>query len=296
MLRKRLYTFIVAGNSGGRIWRLSVPFPVIVAAGIMALVGLIAVGAGTLSYGRMILKVVDYENRISENDSLRTENHSYKVQTAQLGEKIDFLENISRKLEVFSGMRSPKAPGGIGGVASDNLSTPRPISQDPLASITAYNKKVTTLEESIRALDNHITEKVLSLAAQPSLMPVRGYITAGMGRRPDPFNPSQSESHPGVDISAQTGARIIAPADGTVIFAGQRAGYGNMVIIDHKFGITTRYAHLQRISVQVGQHVSRTDILGYVGSSGKTTGPHLHYEVWYNSRPVNPARFFPEVG
>jgi murein DD-endopeptidase MepM/ murein hydrolase activator NlpD len=242
----------------------------------------------------MLLKVLDYENRISENDKLRTENHNYKVQTAQLGEKIDFLETLSHKLEIFSGIKSPNAVGGVGGGTSNNQA--RPVPPDPIASLAAYTKKVSSLEGSYRSLDNLITENVLWLAAQPNIMPVKGYITEGWGRRPDPFNPAVTEHHPAVDISAPKGSRIVAPADGVVIFSGQRAGYGNMVVLDHKFGMTTRYGHLQRIDVQVGQHISRGEIIGSVGETGRTTGPHLHYEVWQRNIPVNPARYFPKIG
>jgi murein DD-endopeptidase MepM/ murein hydrolase activator NlpD len=262
--------------------------------GVLAVVGGIAVSAGTLSYGRMLMKVFDYENRISENDKLRTENHNYKVQTAQLGEKIDFLETLSHKLEIFSGMKSPQAVGGVGGGSGNNHT--QPVPPDPIASLAAYNKKVSALENNYRALDALITDSVLWQAAQPNVLPVRGYLTAGWGRRPDPLNPSQTESHTGVDISAPKGKGVVAAADGMVIFAGPRAGYGNIVVIDHKFGTSTRYGHLQRIDVQVGQHVSRNEIIGSVGETGKATGPHLHYEVWQHNIPVNPAKFFPKIG
>ena len=293
MFKKRLYTFIVASHAEGRIWRLSFPYWVLSLGGIFALVGVIAVGGAALQYGRMLITVVDYEYRLSENDALRTENHQYKVQTAELGEKIDFLETLYHKLMVFSGMNSEKAVGGVGGgISRDTLSQPRPSSAGTLQSIAAYDRKVSSLEDRFRDLDNEITDQVLWEAALPNIQPVRGYVTAGWGRRPDPFDPAASESHSGVDISAAKGSRVIAPADGTVIFAGQRAGYGNMVVVDHKFGMTTRYAHLQRIAVQVGRHVSRYEIIGYVGDSGRTTGPHLHYEVWQYNRSVNPLTFF----
>jgi len=294
LFKKRLYTYIVAGHSAKSVWHLSIPYTALAAIGVLVLVGLAAISAGTLSYGRMLFKVLDYEDRVSENDRLRTENHNYRVQTAQLGEKIDFLETLSHKLEIFSGMRSPNAVGGVGGGSGSTQARPTP--PDPLASLAAYNKKVSTLEGSYRALDNVITENVLWLAAQPNIMPVKGYITEGWGRRPDPFNPSATENHPAVDISAPKGKSIVAPADGIVIFAGPRAGYGNMVVLDHKFGITTRYGHLQRVGVQVGQRVSRGEIIGSVGETGRTTGPHLHYEVWQHNVPVNPVRFFPKIG
>ncbi len=291
MFKKRLYTFIVANHAGGRVWRVSLPYSVLAICCIFALVGFLAVGAGALQYGKLLLKVVDYEHRISENDALRSENHEYKVQTAQLGERVDFLETLSHKLMVFSGMSSDKSVGGVGGMSSEALSNPRPTSAGALQAIASYDKKAASLEEKFRDLDNQITDQVLYEAASPNMLPVRGYITAGYGSRPDPFDPGSREIHQGVDISAPMGSRIVAPADGIVLFAGPYAGYGNMIVIDHKFGMTTRYAHLQRISVQVGQHVSRDDIIGYVGMSGRSTGPHLHYEVWHLNRPVNPLRY-----
>jgi len=292
MLKKRLCTFIVTSHGGEKVWRLSLPYSVLLTVGAIAIVGIVAFGAGAVEYGKMLFRVVDYERRLSENDELRSENNTYKVQAAQLGEKIDFLETLSRKLMVFSGISSEKTVGGIGGA----LNQPRPAAANLAQSLASYNKKITSLEDSYRYLDNRITEGVLYEAAQPSIMPVKGYVTGGWGRRQDPFDPTLSESHPGIDISAPLGSRIIAPADGTVIFAGQRAGYGNIVVIDHKFGLTTRYGHLQRMEVQVGQHVSRGEIIGSVGMSGRSTGPHLHFELWRDSRPINPLKFLQARG
>jgi murein DD-endopeptidase MepM/ murein hydrolase activator NlpD len=116
-----------------------------------------------------------------------------------------------------------------------------------------------------------------------------------MGRRKNPFNPSLKEFHPGVDISAPYGSRVVAPADGTVIFAGRRAAYGNMVAIDHRFGITTRYGHLYKVNVKVGQRVCRYDVIGYVGNSGRSTGPHLHFEIWVHNRLVDPLKFLSQA-
>jgi murein DD-endopeptidase MepM/ murein hydrolase activator NlpD len=291
MFKKRLYTFIVANHAGGKVRRLSLPYSILTLGGIFALVGVLAVGAAALQYGKLLIKVVDYQHRISENDALRSENHEYKVQTAQLGEKVDFLETLSHKLMVFSGMNSDKSVGGVGGVSKDTLSKPRPISAGALQAIASYDKKASSLEERLRDLDNQISDQVLYEAASPNILPVKGYITEGYGSRPDPFDPAARETHLGVDISAPMGSRVVASADGVVIFSGQRAGYGNMIVIDHKFGWTTRYAHLQRINVQVGQRVSRNEIIGSVGVSGRSTGPHLHYEMWHFNQPVNPLKY-----
>jgi murein DD-endopeptidase MepM/ murein hydrolase activator NlpD len=292
MFRKRLYTFIVASHAGGKVWRLSLPYSVLMTLGICAILGVLVLGGAAFQYGKMLLKVIDYDHRLSENDALRSENYEYRVQTAQLGEKVDILETLSHKLMVFSGIYSDKAVGGVGGMSKDTLTRPRSASAGSLQSIASYDKKLSLLDTKFRDLNNRITDGILLASAAPNLQPVNGYITGGWGSRPDPFDPSVREHHSGVDISAPLGSRIIAPADGTVIFAGQRAGYGNIIVIDHKFGFTTRYAHLQRMNVKVGQHVSRAEVIGYVGWSGRATGPHLHYEVWQNGRCLNPTKFF----
>ena len=124
----------------------------------------------------------------------------------------------------------------------------------------------------------------------PSLWPVRGRLTAGFGDRMDPFN-GEGTFHSGVDISTGFGEEVRAAADGIVVAADRNAGYGRVVVVDHGAGITTWYAHLSAYRVAAGQAVQRGDIIGYVGSSGRSTGPHLHYEVRLYDAPVNPWRF-----
>ena len=292
MRNKKLYTFVVASHAVSKVWRLSVPYPVVLTIGAFAVLGIaVAVSAG-YKYASMALKVVDYEHLLAENDAFRAENHSYRIQTAQLGEKIDFLESLAHKLEIVSGMNAENGVGGVGGFSRDSFSQPLPESAGTLRSIDLYNKTVGTLEETYRDLGENLSREVLVASAVPDRMPVRGYVSGAMGTREDPFNPSMTEHHTGLDISAPYGSPVQAPADGVVIFAGQREGYGNIVVIDHKFGTVTRYGHLSKMNVEVGQRVCRSDVIGYVGTSGRTTGPHLHYEVWLYNRPRNPKNFF----
>ena len=292
MLKKRLYTFIVApSHADAKLWRVSLPYYVLVAIALLAGVGIITAGAATYHYGRMLIKVSDYDHLLAENDSFRAENHNYRIQTAQLGEKIDFLDTLSHKLMVYSGMNSERGVGGVGGVSSDTFSHPVQASAGTLKSIDRYNGTLSSLEQRYFGLKEYLSNKTLLESATPTAWPVRGYVTGGMGRRQDPFNDERTESHMGVDISAPYGTRVEASGDGVVIFAGAREGYGNIVVIDHKFGVVTRYGHLSKINVQVGQRVFRYDTIGYVGSSGRATGPHLHFELWIMNRPVNPLRY-----
>ncbi len=288
MLKKRLYTFIVASHADAKLWRLSLPYPALLAIGVFAIIGVITTGVAAFHYSSMVLKVVDYNHLLAENDSFRSQNHDYRIRTAQLGEKIDFLETTARKLMVLSGMSSDKGVGGIGGYSKDSFKAPLPASAGTPESIDKYTKDVVSLEDQYRKLEEEISRHVLVESTDPNILPLRGYVTGGVGRRRDPFNGSVTDMHTGLDISAPYGTKVYAPADGTVIYAGTREGYGNIVVIDHKFGYTTRFGHLSRFNVQVGQRISRHDIIGYVGTSGRTTGPHLHFEIWHYNRYLDP--------
>ncbi len=290
--KTRICTFLIASHTGLRLWRISLTYPALFAIVLLLLSGMIAAGAASYHYGRMLLKVKDYDHLLAENDSFRSENHNYRIQTAQLGEKIDFLETLARRLQIVSGMDAEKGVGGIGGFSRESLSQPLPASAGTLKSIDRYNETVGAVEAEYREVGDALTRKVLLDSAIPDRMPVRGYVSGAMGRREDPFNPSIIEHHSGLDISAPYGSPVHAPADGVVIFAGQREGYGNIVVIDHKFGTVTRYGHLSKINVEVGQRVSRAGVIGYVGTSGRTTGPHLHYEVWQYNHRKDPRQFF----
>jgi murein DD-endopeptidase MepM/ murein hydrolase activator NlpD len=128
------------------------------------------------------------------------------------------------------------------------------------------------------------------LTSTPSLWPVIGHLTGTFGERMDPFS-GEGAFHTGVDISSQYGDGVRVSADGIVIEADERAGYGRLVVIDHGFGVTTYYGHLSSFNVYVGQQVRRGDTIGNVGVSGRSTGPHVHYEVRINGAPVNPMRY-----
>ena len=137
---------------------------------------------------------------------------------------------------------------------------------------------------------NATTADWIKANSAPNLWPVEGQVTGSFGERIDPFN-GEGAFHSGVDIGSSYGARIIAPADGVVTFTDNMGGYGKAIMIDHGNGISTRYGHLSGFAVTAGQHVKRGDVIGYVGESGRSTGPHLHYEVRINDTPVNPYKY-----
>ena len=131
------------------------------------------------------------------------------------------------------------------------------------------------------------------LASTPSVWPARGWVTSDFGQRLDPYT-AERVMHEGLDIAAPHGKEVVAPSDGVIIFAGLEGGYGNVLVIDHGYGVKTRYGHLSKLEVKTGDHVKRGQVVGAVGNTGRSTGPHLHYEVRVNGIPENPRKFILE--
>jgi len=146
------------------------------------------------------------------------------------------------------------------------------------------------LQDSLKILDVAYEKQATYLASTPSILPVRGLYGNGYGWRKDPFT-GERDFHQGLDIVAAPGTRVLAPADGIVTMAGPTGGYGNFIVISHGYGMVTHYGHLQGMRVRPGQRVRRGDVIGNVGSTGRSTGPHLHYEVVMHQRTVDPTRY-----
>lgn len=246
----------------------------------------------TLHYYHMWQTTGEYARLKTEVDLLRKENETFRLAANQLNEKVSGLEVTSKKLKIVSGL-DKEGLGGAGGPAG-NIPRLSLNSRDLVKYFKSLDRKTVSLEMELRRLQEYYTTESILRAATPSLMPVRGYPSDSFGYRVDPFT-GKRDFHPGVDISAPWGNKVVAPADGLVVFAGRWAGYGKLVRIDHRFGVSTWYGHLASYSVSAGQRVKRGDIVGYVGSTGRATGPHLHYEVRLNAQPLNPLRFFREL-
>jgi len=143
------------------------------------------------------------------------------------------------------------------------------------------------LERKMQGYENFLRQRGYT----PSVWPVVGKLESGFGGRRNPFGGSAYEFHSGQDIDAATGDPVVAGATGTVTFVGWQNGYGQLIVIDHGGGLTTRYGHLSHIDVTQGQRVERSQFIGRVGSTGRSTGPHLHYEIRINDEPVNPLQY-----
>ena len=145
------------------------------------------------------------------------------------------------------------------------------------------------IEDRLDAVRSGVERRRSLADATPSIWPVAGWLTSAFGNRRDPFT-GGSDFHPGLDISANYGEPVLAPATGTVAGCGRNGNYGNLVVIDHGYGIVTKYGHLSRFAVMNGQQVNRGDVIGFVGSTGRSTSPHLHYEIWVNGKLTNPMQ------
>ena len=135
-----------------------------------------------------------------------------------------------------------------------------------------------------------VTPQMVPLAATPSVTPTKGWVTSGFGYRSSPFTRNR-EFHRGIDIAGRVGTSVVAPADGRVRFVGSKRSLGNSIVLEHGYGIESLYGHLSELGVKVGQRVRRGEQIGAMGSTGRSTGPHLHYQVEVNGAPVNPRNY-----
>lgn len=293
-MRRSDLTVIIGrdGRPSAAKYRVSHRF--LLAFGIALVVLLSSFTLSTLHYYNMWTKTDHYDHLKLEADKLREQNDTFRLSARQLNEKISTLEITSKKLQLLSGSDG-EGLGGVGGPSGFDSSLLNLDSRGLIRHFRSLSRRSISLENNLRNLQELYNTRTILLAATPAVMPVRGYPSGNFGRRVDPFT-RERDFHPGIDISAPRGSKVIATADGMVVFAGRKFGYGKLVKVEHKFGISTRYGHLYRVSVKRGQKVNRGDIIGYVGSTGRATGPHLHYEVRLSGKPLNPLRFFRDSG
>ena len=271
----RFYAFIIAHTSRSRsqIRRIYVEkkwLKFFALAGILVLGGCVY-GFYGLTQQAMHLRI---EN---ENRELRAENERQQQELNRLSNRVEAVEDTSRKLAEKSGV-----------VAANNTTPGAGGPELPLdlESVRVLETKMSQLER-----DLHAYEAVMGDGYTPTVWPVEGKLESGFGGRRNPFGGSSYEFHSGQDIDAPWGAPVVAGASGKVTFVGWQNGYGQLVVIDHGEGLTTRYGHLSAIAATLGQVISRGELLGRVGSTGRSTGPHLHYEVRINDEPVNPLQY-----
>ena len=305
MLRKRYYILFVARDEDGRVRKI--PLPIHYAYGFVAaaLVGAFTIVGLAGSYTRMLLKTESFNQMRQDQETLRRDYthmaqiaHDRDVQVASLGA-------LANEVTALYGLRqnrlteSKPAPAASAAAAPTPASlgqTDTPSQQQIAGSIDQfYALRNEALSGRVsRALESGLSPTFVGdwaeLADAPSLWPIQGRVASSFGERQDPIN-GEGAFHSGIDIDAPYGTPVRAAADGDVSDAAMGAGYGREVVLDHGHDVLTVYGHLSAIAVVPGQHVTRGEVIGYVGQSGRATGPHLHYEVRVHNVPVNPHKY-----
>ncbi len=275
------------------------------------------VGLGAVVVGSAFVVHYTYElDQIFEAIALRDENAKLKERLAVVTAKVDEvdarladLRDFDEKLRSLTDLRDtsrglamgPLKAGAGGSNGGDFGAFAVPMEGDDPAvqqlrdalldsRLAGLSAEAARQSGSLAELVDHFSEREVLLKSTPSIAPAHGLLTSGFGAREDPFTGSYA-MHAGLDIAGTVGTEVFAPADGVVIFAGEKTEYGNCVVLDHGRDMTTLYGHLQRFIVKVGDKVTRGQHIAYLGNTGRSTGPHLHYEVRLNGVPVNPRRY-----
>jgi murein DD-endopeptidase MepM/ murein hydrolase activator NlpD len=291
-MKPRFYTLYLASSDARNVRKVRVPFYAIHVLGVLALIGAVTLTAAVGSYSRMLLKVANYNALRKEESHLQQQYVQLQAQAKDTREQLSSLQSLATEVAMTYGiLRWRNTPFRV---ANGPVPGPRSFK----TSLNQFhflmqNASLVSMVNSngLRLLPGPVPRNSRLV---PSLWPVIGPITASFGERQDPFT-GEPAFHPGVDIGAPYGTPVLATANGVVVYAGWEEGYGRLVVIDHGFGISTYYAHLSSFDTQVGTQVDRGQVIGYVGDSGRSTGPHLHYEVRINNTPVNPWRYLRSI-
>ena len=288
MAEKRHSTIIIVPHADGKVYKTQLSpaflkFLVISVAvvGVLAIVSLAA--SGSFLHQRAVYRALQEENKQLKRTNLRLSETVSQVQT-----RLTQFEQRTRTLALAAGVSDLFAPSaddsrtsGVGGGG--------PLNRLGAAPETLVRRQE-QLDEQLGKVEKKLSEQALMLSHTPVVAPVVGVITDGFGPRLDPVT-HKPAFHDGLDISVAFGTVVDAPADGIVVFADRDAGYGRLLKISHGYGYTTLYGHLDRFLVKEGAKVSRGQPIGKVGLSGRTTGPHLHYEVWKDGEKQNPLHY-----
>ena len=290
-MRKRYYIMFVARDAEGELVKMPIPLHYLYMFIAGALIGMLTITGMAGSYTRMLVKVARFNQLRSEKDAISENYNKLEAVTKEKDVQVASLGSIASEVSALYGLKSAPelTPASTDTLDSEHFTQ----SLDQLA-ILKSSAMSGVAGAAISASYNHVgslsTSDWARLAAAPSLWPIEGPVTGSFGERIDPFN-GEGAFHTGIDISSPSGTPIMAPADGIVIATSFVNGYGRAIIIDHGYGMSTLYGHLSGFAVAERESVHRGDVIGFVGSSGRSTGSHLHYEVRIHNTPVNPHKY-----
>ncbi|MGC2162549.1 MAG: M23 family metallopeptidase [Silvibacterium sp.] len=307
-MRKRYYIIFVAREEDGRLRKIPVPLHYAYVFVAAAVVGAFTLTGMAGSYSRMLLKTASFDQIRTEHEALRKDYKQLQAVAQQKDVQAASLGSLASEVSALYGLRQNKLAKSATNAAPVQTDSDATFSDsDGTFSNAAYTQSFDQLSMlRSTALSGQLSQAYqlginpttsgnwVSQLGAPSLWPTVGPITSSFGERTDPFT-SEGEFHTGIDIGAAFGAAVRATADGIVLKAGFGNGYGREVLIDHGNSIETLYGHLSGFAVTAGERVRRGQVIGYVGSSGRSTGPNLHYEVRIHDTPVNPHKYLRET-
>jgi murein DD-endopeptidase MepM/ murein hydrolase activator NlpD len=296
----RRYTVIVADRTTGVVRRVTIAArpAVVVACAVVTLPVLVGIGAAWKAKS-------DVSDVYASERALQLENSSYRSATAALSGQIQSLQaaitdlgaraaldpGLARAMETLPSFVKTRAMGGTVGSAKQEATYTNALTAlaNPEDTFGLLRTLLEGLESRLSVVERNVDRRNALANATPSIWPAHGWLSSTMGRRADPMT-GGADFHSGLDIAGERGQPVYATAAGIVTHAGRQGAYGNLITIDHGFGLETRYGHLSGFQVEHGDRVKRGDMIGRLGSTGRATGTHLHYEVLANGRLLNPLR------
>ncbi len=284
-MKGKTYTFFIA-SSPGKLKKLCVPAYALHAVAVLALIGSVTLLAALGSYTRMLWKVTNYNALVHEQTTLKKQYQQLQSTVNDTNQRLDSLQSLATDVAMTYGILRYH-PGAFNLADSP---TPADVFDRSVEQFNFLKKNAAAIAISSGGLRLMPVMSFADSTYTPSMWPVLGHITDGFGERLDPFS-GEGAFHTGVDIASDYGEPVHATADGVVVVAEDHVGYGRLVMVDHGFGITTWYGHLSAFATVAGSRVKRGQVVGYTGTSGRSTGPHVHYEVRLNNAPVNPWRY-----
>ena len=288
-MQKRFYILFVARGDDGHLRKISIPVHYLYVFVAGAAIGFLSLTGIASSYARMLLKVSHYNELRTEKEQLKDRYTRLEEVAKERDVQVASLGSIASEVSALYGLKAQ--PALVMASQQQIQDAEVTSSMDQLVALrTSALTGAASVGISLGMTRNATTADWFRANSAPNLWPVEGQVTASFGERIDPFN-GEGAFHGGVDIGSAYGRAVIAPADGVITFADFMGGYGKLIMMDHGHGISTRYGHLSGFAVTPGQHIHRGDTIGYVGLSGRSTGPHLHYEVRINDTPVNPYKY-----
>lgn len=308
MIRKD-YSFLVFNHIGTPIKKLSVSRKVLTVSGCVAgavFIAMIILGVDYFSLRISADKSRTLKNRIFQQEDVidhqKDQIQTFAAKINELKMRLAELNDFEKKIRVIANIETSDSESegvfGIGGSMPEDLDPTIEMKERQSALLQEMHEQVRSLDlaavsqqERFETLYGHLEEQRNILACTPTIRPIEGgYVSSSFGYRTSPFT-GQKEFHKGLDIAQKQGTPIIATADGVVSFVGKKGLLGNTMVIDHGYGFVTRYGHAHKLLKKRGETVKRGEVIAYVGNTGRSTGPHVHYEVQINGVQVNPKRY-----